>query len=150
MKKLILFNFFCQFQKPFFLFNSIKLKPLIYQVIFVPFNSEKENIFIAGSIGPYPDCPASEYNPEYLKRMSLKELIDWHRPRFELLANSSVDLLAIETIPGKIIKNQFLNTHIKLSLKVAIKTEYQYFSNVIVTVVKCLCVSNVIVSALKY
>ena len=41
---------------------------------------------VAGSIGPYPDCPASEYNPEYLKRKSFEELYEWHRPRFEILA----------------------------------------------------------------
>ena len=59
-----------------------------------------ENVLIAGSIGPYPDCPASEYNPEYLKRMSVGQLTEWHRPRFQTLAKSEVDLLAIETIPG--------------------------------------------------
>ena len=67
-------------------------------------SSAKENVLIAGSIGPYPDCPASEYNPgktveirlfavykytlfkEYLKRMTVKELYEWHLPRFETLA----------------------------------------------------------------
>ena len=32
--------------------------------------------------------------------MTLEELTEWHRPRFETLAKSDVDLLAIETIPG--------------------------------------------------
>ena len=47
---------------------------------------------VAGSIGPYPDCPASEYNPEYLKRISFEELYEWHRPRFEILAKESFKL----------------------------------------------------------
>ena len=32
--------------------------------------------------------------------MSCEELYTWHKPRFEALANSDVDFLAIETIPG--------------------------------------------------
>ena len=42
----------------------------------------------------------SEYNPEYLKRMSVEELIAWHEPRFQILAESECDILALETIPG--------------------------------------------------
>jgi len=57
-------------------------------------------IIIAGSIGPLPDCPASEYNPEYLKRMTKEELMKWHEPRVKLLCESNCDILAIETMPG--------------------------------------------------
>ncbi|CBY11341.1 unnamed protein product [Oikopleura dioica] len=47
---------------------------------------------VAGSIGPFPDCPASEYDPQYLKRMSFEELYNWHLPRFELLAKKGLIL----------------------------------------------------------
>lgn len=54
---------------------------------------------IAASIGPYGAYLAdgSEYRGDY--KESLKELIDFHRARIEVLANSGADLLAIETIP---------------------------------------------------
>jgi homocysteine S-methyltransferase len=57
---------------------------------------------IAGSIGPYAayshDC--SEYTGELCNKFnSMQSIIDWHRPRFEVLVNNNVDLLAIETIP---------------------------------------------------
>ena len=48
----------------------------------------------------YPTKPTSEYNPEYLKRMSVAELMAWHEPRFQILAESECDVLALETIPG--------------------------------------------------
>lgn len=55
---------------------------------------------IAGSIGPYGaylhDC--SEYTGGSYKE-SMDSIIEWHKPRFETLINSGVDLLAIETIP---------------------------------------------------
>ena len=57
-------------------------------------------VLVAGSIGPLIDKPGCEYNPEYLKRMSLDEIIDWHHDRFRILARSECDLLALETIPG--------------------------------------------------
>ena len=45
---------------------------------------------VAGSIGPFPDCPASEYDPQYLKKISFEELYNWHLPRFELLAKKGL------------------------------------------------------------
>ena len=55
---------------------------------------------IAGSIGPYGAMLAdgSEYRGDY--DVSDDELIAFHEPRWEMLSNSSVDLLACETIPS--------------------------------------------------
>ncbi len=54
---------------------------------------------IAASIGCYGAAlhDGSEYRGEY--GLTEKELIDWHRPRMEILANSGADLLACETVP---------------------------------------------------
>jgi homocysteine S-methyltransferase len=54
---------------------------------------------IAASVGPYGAYLAdgAEYRGDY--GLSVKQLMDWHRPRFEVLASSSADLLACETIP---------------------------------------------------
>lgn len=54
---------------------------------------------VAASIGPYGAYlhDGSEYRGDYA--LSVAELVAWHRPRFELLAASSADLLACETIP---------------------------------------------------
>jgi len=59
-----------------------------------------KDVLVAGSIGPLIDKPGSEYNPEYLKRLSVAELMSWHEPRFQILAQSECDVLALETIPG--------------------------------------------------
>ena len=55
---------------------------------------------IAGSVGPYGAMLAdgSEYRGDY--GVSDDELIAFHEPRWEILSNSSVDLLACETIPS--------------------------------------------------
>ena len=55
---------------------------------------------IAGSIGPYGAMLAdgSEYKGDY--GVSDDDLMSFHEPRWEILSNSSVDLLAIETIPS--------------------------------------------------
>ncbi|MEL6863313.1 MAG: homocysteine S-methyltransferase [Bacteroidota bacterium] len=55
---------------------------------------------IAASIGPYGAYLAdgSEYRGNY--GLSMEELKAFHRARLHLLANSEVDLLAIETIPS--------------------------------------------------
>ena len=57
---------------------------------------------VAGSIGPYAaylhDC--SEYTGgSYAHIESMDSIVEWHKPRLEILINSGVDLLAIETIP---------------------------------------------------
>ena len=55
--------------------------------------------WIAGSVGPYGAALAdgSEYRGDY--DLSVGELRAWHRPRIVLLAESGVDILALETIP---------------------------------------------------
>ena len=55
---------------------------------------------IAGSIGPYGAMLAdgSEYRGDY--GVSDGDLFAFHEPRWEILSNSSVDLLACETIPS--------------------------------------------------
>ena len=57
------------------------------------------NRWIAGSVGPYGAALAdgSEYRGDY--DLSVDELRAWHRPRIALLAESGVDVLALETIP---------------------------------------------------
>lgn len=54
---------------------------------------------VAASIGPYGAFLAdgSEYKGGY--RLSVGELIKWHRPRLEALLEAGPDLLAFETIP---------------------------------------------------
>lgn len=55
--------------------------------------------WVAASIGPYGAARAD--GSEYLGRygLSITELVAWHRPRLEVLADSRADVLAIETIP---------------------------------------------------
>lgn len=55
---------------------------------------------IAGSVGPYGAALAdgSEYRGNY--GVGRAELIEFHRPRLEILLDAAVDVLAIETIPS--------------------------------------------------
>lgn len=55
--------------------------------------------WVAASIGPYGAMLAdgSEYRGDYGKTAA--QLRDWHRPRFEVLADAGADLVAIETVP---------------------------------------------------
>ena len=54
---------------------------------------------VAASVGCYGATrhDGSEYRGDY--GLSAPQLIDWHRPRLEILATSGADLLACETIP---------------------------------------------------
>jgi homocysteine S-methyltransferase len=54
---------------------------------------------VAASIGCYGAGlhDGAEYRGDY--GLSVQQLIDWHRPRLEILADSGADLLACETIP---------------------------------------------------
>ena len=54
---------------------------------------------VAASIGCYGASlhDGSEYRGNY--GMSVRQLIDWHRPRFEVLAQCQPDVLACETVP---------------------------------------------------
>ena len=54
---------------------------------------------IAASIGCYGASlhDGAEYRGDY--GLTITELIDWHRPRLEVLAHGGADLLACETVP---------------------------------------------------
>jgi homocysteine S-methyltransferase len=54
---------------------------------------------VAASIGCYGAFlhDGSEYRGDY--HLSVRQLVDWHRPRLEILAGTHADLLACETIP---------------------------------------------------
>jgi homocysteine S-methyltransferase len=54
---------------------------------------------VAASVGPYGAFLAdgAEFRGDY--GLSARQLLDWHRPRLEALADSGADLLACETIP---------------------------------------------------
>ena len=55
--------------------------------------------WVAASVGPYGAALAdgSEYRGRY--GVSVAELLAWHRPRLEVLAEASPDVLAMETVP---------------------------------------------------
>ncbi|MGL5810500.1 MAG: homocysteine S-methyltransferase [Nocardioides sp.] len=55
--------------------------------------------WVAASVGPYGASlgDGQEYVGDYA--LSVAELIEWHRPRFDALVGAQPDLLAIETIP---------------------------------------------------
>ena len=57
------------------------------------------NRWVAASVGPYGAMLAdgSEYRGDYGRTAG--QLRDWHRPRFDILAASGADVLAVETIP---------------------------------------------------
>ncbi len=60
---------------------------------------ERGEKLIAASIGCYGAYlhDGSEYRGDY--GLSVRELVDWHRSRVEILADSGADLLACETVP---------------------------------------------------
>ncbi|MEB3020634.1 homocysteine S-methyltransferase [[Mycobacterium] crassicus] len=55
--------------------------------------------WVAASVGPYGATRAdgSEYRGRY--GLSVEQLMAWHRPRLEVLADAGADLLALETVP---------------------------------------------------
>jgi homocysteine S-methyltransferase len=57
---------------------------------------------VAASIGPYGAClhDGSEYHGDYV--IGAAELADFHRPRMDLLADTTADLFAFETIPSRL------------------------------------------------
>jgi len=59
---------------------------------------------VAGSIGPYGSAQhdGSEYTGDYLSRVSKEELSEFHRPKVQALISAKVDLLAFETVPGRL------------------------------------------------
>lgn len=64
-------------------------------------SSERLEPLVAASIGPYGASRAdgSEYRGD--DGLTERELRAFHRPRFEILADSGADLLALETIPSR-------------------------------------------------
>jgi homocysteine S-methyltransferase len=59
----------------------------------------RQKPLVAASVGPYGAFLANgaEYTGDY--GLTVKELMDFHRPRFEVLASSGAELLACETVP---------------------------------------------------
>jgi homocysteine S-methyltransferase len=59
----------------------------------------RQRPLIAASVGPYGATlgDGSEYRGQY--GLGIEELLDFHRPRLRVLADSGADLLACETIP---------------------------------------------------
>ena len=55
--------------------------------------------WVAASVGPYGAALAdgSEYRGRY--GLTVAELVAWHRPRLEVLAEAGPDVLALETVP---------------------------------------------------
>lgn len=61
---------------------------------------DQQSRWVAASVGPYGAVLAdgSEYRGDY--GMTAAQLRDWHRPRFEVLADAGADVLAFETVPA--------------------------------------------------
>jgi homocysteine S-methyltransferase len=72
-------------------------------------SSSRVKPFVAASVGPYGAFLAdgSEYRGDY--GLSLTDLMDFHRPRMAVLANSGADMLACETIPCLLEAQALLN-----------------------------------------
>lgn len=64
-----------------------------------PASGVRDDLFVAGSIGPYGAMLAdgSEYRGRY--GLSVAQLRDFHRDRLAVLAGTPADVLAVETIP---------------------------------------------------
>lgn len=70
--------------------------------IFLAENAMKGRLkpLVAASVGPYGAClhDGSEYTGDY--DLGKQALIDFHRPRMEILSETEADLFAFETIPS--------------------------------------------------
>jgi len=64
------------------------------------FRRKRMRPLVAASIGPYGAClhDGSEYHGNY--DLNKAALIDFHRPRMQVLAATGIDLFAFETIPS--------------------------------------------------
>lgn len=62
----------------------------------------REPLLVAASVGPYGAVLAGgqEYTGDYGPGMDRRALVEFHRPRLEILAEAGADLLAVETIPS--------------------------------------------------
>jgi homocysteine S-methyltransferase len=58
--------------------------------------------WVAASVGPYGALLAdgSEYTGDYVARVTVAELREFHRPRLQVLAGAGADVLACETLPA--------------------------------------------------
>lgn len=84
-----------------------------------------ERTIVAGSLGSYGACLAdgSEYRGDY--RLSVAELIEFHRSRVEPLAHAGPDVLAFETVPNaaeaeaiaRVLDDQPLDAWVAFSLR---------------------------------
>lgn len=66
--------------------------------------SSRRPVLVAASVGSYGAYLAdgSEYSGDYPDEVTLETLKDFHRRRLQILAKSSADLIAFETIPNKL------------------------------------------------
>ena len=60
----------------------------------------RQKPLVAASVGPYGAylTGGAEYTGDY--GLTLQQLMDFHAPRLEVLANSGAELLACETVPS--------------------------------------------------
>ncbi len=60
---------------------------------------DPDDRWVAASVGPYGAALAdgSEYRGRY--GLTVARLVNWHRPRLEILAGAGADLVACETVP---------------------------------------------------
>jgi homocysteine S-methyltransferase len=81
---------------------SVDLAVLARETFWSDFRNHRGRIrpLVAASIGPYGAClhDGSEYHGNY--GLSHQELVDFHRPRMQVLAGTDADLFAFETIPS--------------------------------------------------
>lgn len=81
---------------------SVDLAVLARETFWSDYRNHRGRIrpLVAASIGPYGAClhDGSEYHGNY--GLSRQKLIDFHRPRMQVLANTDADLFAFETIPS--------------------------------------------------
>jgi len=82
-------------------FQLIKKSVTICQRAIIE-ESSVRTVKIMGSVGPYGAslCDGSEYTGNYIDKIDLKELYDWHKPRIQALVEGGVDVVLFETIPS--------------------------------------------------
>ena len=82
----------------------------------------RQKPLVAASVGPYGAylTGGAEYTGDY--GLSLQQLMDFHAPRFEVLAKSGAELLACETVPSLLeiealvrLMPEFPDAHVWLS-----------------------------------
>jgi homocysteine S-methyltransferase len=83
---------------------AVDLALLARETFWADFRQREGRIrpLLAASIGPYGAClhDGSEYHGNY--GVGRQALVDFHRSRLEILADTAVDLFAFETIPSRL------------------------------------------------